>query len=184
MKINFDPRTTLLIVALEDELPRVLVNNWDVVYCGVGKVNATMTLCDALVTFQPQTVINYGTAGTLQSNLSGLHEVTRFLQRDMDVRAMGFALGQTPFEEQMVIDSGFNGLSCGTGDLFVSAQPEMKTDLVDMEAFALAKVCFHKKVEFRCFKFISDGADADAADDWPRHMAAGADRFVRTILNQ
>ena len=43
-------------------------------------------------------MVNYGSAGALRSGLAGLHQVTRFLQRDMDVRALGFALGQTPFE--------------------------------------------------------------------------------------
>ena len=27
-----------------------------------------------------------------------------FLQRDMDVRALGFSLGQTPFEDDVIID--------------------------------------------------------------------------------
>ena len=31
--------------------------------------------------------------------------------------------------------------SCGSGDSFVNKQIEMDVDLVDMEAYALAKVC-------------------------------------------
>ena len=55
----------------------------------------------------------------------------------MDVRALGFSLGQTPFEDDIIIDLNGDGLSCGTGDNFVSETPEMKSDLVDMEAYAL-----------------------------------------------
>ena len=44
---RFDPRTTLLVVALENQLPRDLVAGWQIVYSGVGKVNAAITLCDA-----------------------------------------------------------------------------------------------------------------------------------------
>ena len=50
---KFDPRTTLLVVALENELPRQLAVGWQIVYSGVGKVNAAITLCDALSSFGP-----------------------------------------------------------------------------------------------------------------------------------
>ena len=39
-------------------------------------------------------MVNYGSAGALRAGLAGLHRVTRFLQRDMDVRALGFALAK------------------------------------------------------------------------------------------
>ena len=35
-----------------------------------------------------------------------------------------------------------------------------------MEAFALAKVAELEKIDFLCLKYISDGADGNAADDW------------------
>ena len=62
MMTKFDPRTTLLIVALENELPRDLVAVWQIVYIGVGKLNAAITLCDALAYYKPQRVINDGGA--------------------------------------------------------------------------------------------------------------------------
>ena len=57
------------------------------------------------------------------AGLSGIHEVTKFVQRDMDARAIGFELGQTPFEDNIEIDLGRDGLTCGTGDSFVSDMP-------------------------------------------------------------
>jgi len=181
---KFDPRTTLLVVALESELPRDLLAGWQIVYSGVGKVNAAITLCDALASSSPKTVVNYGSAGALRTGLSGLYRVTRFQQRDMDVRALGFSLGQTPFEEDMIIDLDGDGLSCGTGDNFVSTPPEMNSDLVDMEAYALAKICRQKAVEFHCFKFISDNANNDAANDWMQKLALGAKLFSNEVLKK
>ena len=181
---RFDPTTTLLVVALENELPRHLVVGWQIVYSGVGKVNAAITLCDALASYRPKKVVNYGSAGALRTGLSGLYRVTRFQQRDMDVRALGFSLGQTPFEDDVIIDLDGDGLSCGTGDNFVSAPPEMTSDLVDMEAYALAKICRQKAVEFQCFKFISDNANGDAADDWIQKLAFGARLFYDEILQK
>ena len=181
---RFDPQKTLLIVALEDELPGNMAAGWTIVYTGVGKVNAAIALGDAIVTHQPKHVVNYGSAGALRPGLAGLHQVTRFLQRDMDVRALGFALGQTPFEGDGEILAGTGGLSCGTGDQFVSSPPELTSDLVDMEAYALAKICQQKVIDFQCFKFISDNADGDAAHDWSQQLAIGAKLFSAEILQQ
>jgi len=179
---SFDPATTLLVVALEDELPADMVPGWRIIYTGVGKINAAVALAAAVDKYQPLQVLNYGSAGALRPGLVGVHEVTRFYQRDMDVRALGFALGQTPFEDGTCIDLGRDGLSCGTGDQFVSAPPELDTDLVDMEAFALAKICRQQARDFHCFKYISDKADDAAATDWSQSLAIGARLFCDQIL--
>ncbi len=180
---KFDPQTSLLVVALEAELPRHIVDGWQVLYTGVGKVNAAVALCNALAKSKPpKMVINFGSAGSLRPDLTGIHEVTQFFQRDMDVRALGFDLGQTPFETAIALDLDRPGLSCGTGDHFVSAPPELQTDLVDMEAYALAKICQQQKIDFYCYKFISDNADEDAATDWSAQLAIGAKLFVDSIL--
>ena len=181
---KFDPRKTLLVVALENELPRNLAAGWQIVYSGVGKVNAAITLCDALASYKPKKVVNYGSAGALRTGLSGLYRVTRFQQRDMDARALGFSLGQTPFEDDVIIDLDGDGLSCGTGDNFVNAPPEMSSDLVDMEAYALAKICKQKAVEFHCFKFISDNANGNAANDWIQQLELGARLFCEKVLEE
>ncbi len=114
---------------------------WIIVYTGVGKVNVAIDIGDAIAKHQLRQVMNYGSAGALRPGLAGLHRVTRFLQRDMDVRALGFALGQTAFDDDGETLAGTSGLSCGTGDRFVSAPPELTSDLVDVEAYALAKIC-------------------------------------------
>ncbi|MDA8717179.1 hypothetical protein N9M78_04425 [Alphaproteobacteria bacterium] len=84
---KFDPQTTLLIVALEDELLGDMATGWTIVYTGVGKVNAAIALGDAIAVHQPTHVVSYGSAGALRPGLAGPHRVTRFLQRDMDVHA-------------------------------------------------------------------------------------------------
>ena len=48
MITRFDPKTTLLIVALENELPRDIAAGRTIVYTGVGKVNAAIALGDAI----------------------------------------------------------------------------------------------------------------------------------------
>ena len=70
--------------------------------------------------------------------MKGLVEVTRFFQRDLDATARGIKIGQTPYDDIVEINFGSGGYSCGTGDSFVTQTPKLKTDLVDMEAYAIA----------------------------------------------
>ena len=181
---KFDSKSTLIIVALELELPRHLLPGWNIIYSGVGKINASSSLCDSIQIYNPETVINFGSAGTLRQDLSGIHEVTRFIQRDMDATGLGFNLGQTPFEDGIAIELPRNGLTCGTGDQFVTTHPVLDSDLVDMEAFALAKICDQKGIDFYCFKFISDNADGDASIEWNKMLDKGGRQFAEIIQDQ
>jgi len=173
----------LLIVALKEELPRNLLPEFNIEYCGVGKINATYKALEIISKFEPKLIINFGTAGSLRKNLFGLHEVSHFFQRDMDATALGFKIGVTPFEERSVIDFGRTGLSCSSGDNFVSSPPELKTDLVDMEAYAIAKICVLKNVQFMCFKYVSDNADESASKNWKANASLGATAFKDMIKN-
>ena len=153
-------------------------------HIGVGKVNATYNLTKLIHEHNPSEVINYGTAGTIKKELSGLVEVTKFYQRDMDVRGLlDIKLGETPFDDINEILNFNEGYSCGTGDSFVNKQIEMDVDLVDMEAYALAKVCKLEGIKFRCFKYISDNADDSASIDWLENCKKGAKLFHTKINN-
>ena len=173
----------LLIIALKEELPRNLLPEFNIEYCGVGKINATYKALEIISKYEPKLIINFGTAGSLRKNLFGLHEVSHFFQRDMDARALGFKIGVTPFEERSVIDFGRTGLSCSSGDNFVSSPPELKTDLVDMEAYAIAKVCVLKNVQFMCFKYVSDNANESASKNWKANASLGATAFKDMVKN-
>jgi len=56
-------------------------------------------------------------------------------------------------------------------------------DVVDMEAYALAKVCYVFKKNFISFKYISDGANNNAIKDWSKNIHQGEELFKSTILN-
>jgi adenosylhomocysteine nucleosidase len=108
----------------------------------------------------------------------------RFAQRDMDVSGLGFAPGVTPFDETPAIIefpvrlAHLPQLLCSTADSFATHLHEVSGDLVDMEAFALARVCRAESVEFACAKYITDGADSDSATHWESALDAAARSFV------
>jgi len=171
-----------ILVALEQEFNTSALdkNKYQVFYTGVGKVNAAHVATKYAMQRTCDAVINYGTAGTLNKELIGqLVEVGTIHQRDMDARPLS-PLGTTPYDlehkasELTICDSPY---TLSTGDNFVTNTPEIVTDLVDMEAYAIAKVCKHLAVPFYCVKYASDFADADAAEHWQDNVNKGANLF-------
>jgi len=160
-----------------------------VLYTGVGKVNAAIVLTRRLAELardggQLPLVVNFGTAGSAQLPAGTLVACRRFADRDMDVGALGFAPGVTPFDAlPPVIEfpAAFPDLPdavCGSGDSFATARHGVDCDVVDMEAYALAKACSVAGAPFACAKYVSDGADEHAAEHWKANVAGAADRFL------
>ena len=188
-------KNILIVSALEVETQGQL-EDWDVIYTGVGKVNATMKLMSRLTDYnyaKPDLIINYGTAGSRKIKKKTLVDCTKFVQRDMDVTGLGFLRGETPFEQdppviiqQQNID--FNPIgrnaTCGTGDCFVEDKSQYYGEVVDMEAYALAKVCYNYDVPFISFKYITDGADEQAHEDWEANLADGIVEFKEKVLDK
>jgi len=189
----------LIVCALEAETQDQL-KEYDVLYTGVGKVNATIRLMERLSgiflsregALLPSVVINYGTAGSRRIEKKTLVDCTKFIQRDMDVTGLGFQRGETPFEKDPPIVlqtlSPFNNpigknLTCGTGDNFAEDKSQYYGEVVDMEAYALAKVCVYYAVPFISFKYITDGADDSAHDDWKANLADGVIEFKKVLEN-
>ena len=171
----------LILVAVEEELSSKDLPSFQIQYTGVGKINAAIKTLEIIKDYSPTQIINYGTAGRLNKKLEGLVEVTKFFQRDMDASPLGFKIGQTPFDDVQEIEFGTGGYSCGTGDSFVTRTPKLKTDLVDMEAYAIAKICYLNDIKFRCFKYISDNADGDANTDWVKNISIGKKLFIKKM---
>tara|TARA_B100001094_G_scaffold60035_1_gene55526 strand:- start:11600 stop:12145 length:546 start_codon:yes stop_codon:yes gene_type:complete len=156
--------------------------NTEVFFTGVGKVNAAATTEQIIKDYKPKLIINYGTAGTLKKEINGLVQVTGFVDRDMDATPQGFKLGQTPFEKDIML--GTPEVVCGTGDTFATSKPKIDCDIVDMEAYAIAKICKKHNVEFLCYKYISDSADDNASNEWEKNVAKGCKLFKEEVLDK
>jgi len=165
----------IFVAALKEETPEL--NKF--YHTGVGKINASIKLMELIHEHNPTQVINYGTAGSLKKEINGLIECTTFVQHDMDARGLlNFKLGETPFDSISTITMSHEGYTCGTGDKFVKHQLELECDIVDMEAYALAKVCKIHKIEFKCYKYISDYANDESSNDWIENCHKGAGEFL------
>ena len=190
----------LIVSALEQETQGQL-EDYRVLYTGVGKVNATLELTKVLqkahlhyMPPMPKLVINYGTAGSRKSPIGELVDCTKFIQRDMDVTGLGFMKHQTPYESpnEMVVrsTSEFNPIgknyTCGTGDSFVEniEKGDSNIDVFDMESYALAKVCYHYDISFISFKYITDNVDEHSPRDWEDNLCGGIVEFKEKVLTK
>lgn len=154
---------------------------------GIGKVAAAMGTAILLERFQPNLVINTGSAGGFDANLS-LGDViisTQVAYHDADVTAFGYAYGQMAGQaasfssdpqlmdvaEQALLaltptPNALRGLIC-TGDSFVHSKKQQdlirahfpNVIAVEMEAAAIAQVCQQFNVPFVVVRAISDVAD-------------------------
>jgi adenosylhomocysteine nucleosidase len=182
---------TLVVFALRLESAGVFeAAQVPVLYCGVGKVNAAIALTRELARYaergQPMPrVVNFGSAGSRLHPSGALVACHEFVQRDMDVSGLGFELGVTPFDEapsRLCFEPVFGQLPaavCGSGDSFATGAIGVECAVIDMEAYALAKVCWRERAGFACAKYVTDGADHAAADDWRRNLHKAADDFLR-----
>ncbi|MEL1241904.1 5'-methylthioadenosine/S-adenosylhomocysteine nucleosidase family protein [Flavobacterium flavipallidum] len=180
-KVQFAKENVLFVFALEMEAAAIF-EKLNTLFVGVGKVNAAYELTKAIYERKPDLIINLGSAGSSRFKKGDVICCSQFVQRDMDVRGLGVEQYVTPFANiPSVLEYGFKietlpqGI-CGTGDSFEMEHTETKYDVVDMEAYALATIAMKEEIPFLCLKYISDGADDNAAEDWPVlvHKAAVA----------
>jgi adenosylhomocysteine nucleosidase len=181
----------LVIMALPVESQGVFEREGvPVLYTGVGKINAAWALTRKLSEYRHANqamplVINFGTAGSRSFSAHTLVACHSFVQHDMDVTGLGFARGTTPFDDtpaRIEFDPTFTDLPqaiCASGDSFQTGECALACDVVDMEAYALAKVCRLEQAQFACVKYVTDGADDSSGSDWQDNLHRAADQFLR-----
>jgi len=175
----------LIITALESELKREsLPHGVEIVYSGVGKINAAMTSIKAIQQYSPNRILNFGTVGKIKPELQGLLEIGKVIQRDMDAEPLA-PRGSTPFcaRPQEYLSTG--KFLCGSGDSFVTLYDSwlhsQGVDVVDMELFAIAAVAHDHHISWQSFKYITDEANEDSGRDWQAKVHHGQDLFLDQI---
>ncbi|WP_281232032.1 nucleosidase [Flavobacterium gelatinilyticum] len=170
-KESFAKADILFSFALESEAAEVF-RGQNTLITGIGKVNAAYELSKAIQQKRPSVIINLGSAGSSCFQKGEVICCTKFVQRDMDVRGLGFALYETPLsglppvlEYGLLMDGLQEGI-CGTGDNFEMGHCSDAYNVVDMEAYSLAMIAMKENIPFLCLKYVSDGADDNAAEDW------------------
>jgi adenosylhomocysteine nucleosidase len=161
----------LVLVALDYEVP---LDSWSyscqIHYTGVGKINAAITTTKSILEFEPDLIVNLGTAGAVKLQPGEIACIGRVIERDFDARPIA-ERGVVPFDPAPnAFESVFSGVTCGSGDSFVtSLDPwflEQKVDIIDMELIGIAKAAFNFGVPWASFKYITDSLNSNSDSDW------------------
>lgn len=160
----------LLVVAFEEEA-KYLRTEHPVLITGVGKVNAVISLTQALASSgsKPSLIVNVGTAGGLRDGQGGIHVVSDVVQHDLDTGLLESLTGQVYGAPMLLPDR--DGVTLATGDTFISdsaarAKLAERATLVDMEGYAVAATAAALGVPIRMIKHVSDNADESATSTW------------------
>jgi adenosylhomocysteine nucleosidase len=178
----------LYVFALESEATHEFVTH-NPLFVGIGKLNAMYHLMKKIHESKPGIIINLGSAGSNKHQRGEVICCTQFIQRDMDVTPLGFEKYKTPFSiHEPVLRYGLKaqGLQegiCGTGDNFETGHNTTDYDVIDMEAYPLAWIAMQENIPFLCLKYISDGADGAAAEDWSESVKHAAAALKNAIGN-
>ncbi len=175
----------LIITALESELKRdSLPAGVQIVYSGIGKINSALTTTKAIHQYAPHQIMNFGTAGKVNASLHGLLSIGKVIQRDMDAEPLALR-GTTPFCPRPNEYHSAGQFICGSGDSFVTAHDpwlhEQGIDVVDMELYAIAAVAYEHGIPWTSYKYITDDANENSANDWQERVNHGQELFLQEL---
>ena len=176
---------------------------------GIGKVNAAVATAWVVHQFNPDCVINTGSAGGLGKGLKVGDVVIgdKAAHHDVDVTAFGYEWGQVPrlpavfdVDERLVGAAEqaarvFGGASVrrgliASGDQFVHSSgrvaeirsrfPDIQA--VEMEAAAIAQTCTQLGVPFVVIRAVSDSADEKADVSFDEFLKTAAVHSAEMVL--
>jgi adenosylhomocysteine nucleosidase len=174
----------IVVFALNEEAPNLFKEYSNVFEIGVGKVNASIHTMYLINKYKPKRVINLGTAGGLTVG-TGIYRINKFFQHDVNMMPLGLKPGQILSDDLSVIEIEGEGKSCASGDIFVTEPNKLRLncDIIEMEAYAVAKACIITNIDFEVYKYITDAGDSAASKDWVEAVASG-EMLYRHILNK
>ena len=171
----------LVLFALAGEAPN-LFKYQNVLSVGVGKVNSAIMTMHYIRVFKPKRIINLGTAGGVSVH-SGIHRVNTIIQHDVNLRPLGLEPGIHLLDDMSILNLGGEGITCASGDFFVADKNRLRVpcDLVEMEAYSIAKAAMVSGVEVEVWKYVSDAADESAGKVWRDSVSAGEEYYVKVL---
>src|SRR5699024_8730016 len=143
---------------------------------GIGKVNAAMTTAILMEKYQPTFVINTGSAGGFSEALKVGDVVISdaVVHHDVDVTAFDYVHGQVP---QMPATFKADQTKVQTiRELF----PTMIA--CEMEAAAIAQVCYQYNVPFVVIRALSDIAGQEAPMSFQQFLEVAATNAATLII--
>lgn len=173
---------------------------------GIGKVAAASATALMIDNFEPDLVVNTGSAGALDPDLKIGDEVigTKVAYSDVDVTVFGYAYGQVPnkplyYQADPTVVKDFEQLApvkeglIVSGDQFVqdTAKKRILTHfpealVAEMEAAAVAQVAYQFGTPFIVLRGVSDLANGDSGvvfDDYVVEAGRASAKLLLSYLD-
>ncbi|TCT27065.1 adenosylhomocysteine nucleosidase [Melghiribacillus thermohalophilus] len=176
---------------------------------GIGKVNAAMSTTILHERYHPDYVINTGSAGGFSAELEvgDLIISDRVLHHDVDVTVFNYAYGQVPgmpphyeADERLIslaisAAGSIKGIQAvkgliATGDSFMNEEgriefirkqfPDMQA--AEMEAAAIAQVCYQYGTPFVIVRSLSDIAGKESHISFEKYLSQAAQHSAQLIM--
>ena len=184
-------RKVLYVMATNAEYLDALQSRFTPLICGVGPVEAALSLTRFLAQSErPDHVMSIGSAGSATLTQGDVYQVSAVSYRDMDASAFGFEKGVTPFLQQpALVDLSpllsswpMGSISTGANVVSGSGYAAIGADMVDMESWALLRVCQEFDIPFHGLRGISDGAEeVSQYSDWTALLPVIDDRLAQAV---
>ena len=175
---------------------------------GVGKVNAAISTTLLLHQYKPDYVINTGTAGGFDPslNIGDLVISENVLHHDVNVTSFGYEAGQLPglptlfspdkqllaitIKQLDALDIPYRQGLIASGDRFIHEGNDVNTirrlfpDMMacEMEAAAVAQVCYKFKIPFIVIRAISDIPGKENVRDFKIFLKTSTQTYTRLLI--
>ncbi len=177
---------------------------------GIGKVNAAIATTILFERYQPGFVINTGSAGGFHNDLEvgDLVISTEVVHHDVDVTAFDYKYGQVPglpasfqadpilIEKAMLAAKKLDEIEAmkgliSTGDSFMQAEAKVQfvrekfpqMIAAEMEAAAIAQVCYQYSRPFVIIRALSDIAGKDSSVSFDAFLEKAAANAANLIID-
>jgi adenosylhomocysteine nucleosidase len=158
---------TLLVFATdtENQLSKRILKKCDFLITGIGKLNAALSLFQALQKKPIERIVNVGICGSLvpRYDVGEILAIHRVIEGDRD------SFGESLQWDLPVLDRSLPKAVLVTRDTTIKTVFEKKQmlsmggEVVDMEGVALAKVARKMRVPLYCLKIVSDRVNAHSS---------------------
>ena len=181
---DFAGTNVLFAIAANQEYGPHLEKLFKPLMIGIGPVEAAINLSAALTELKlagdlPDLVVTLGSAGSRTLEQAEVYQATSVSYRDMDCSALGFEQGITPYLNLPAVlemphripDVPEARLSTGANVVSGIAYDAIDADMVDMETYAILRVCQKFDVPLIGLRGISDGKEElEKLSDWTAYL--------------
>ncbi len=197
-------RRILFVMATDHEYGVELQCRFRPLISGVGPVESAAALGAALARLdadgrRPDLVVSLGSAGSGTLPRGNVFCVSKVSWRDVDASALGIPAGVTPFlgiDPVQIVPWQVPGvpaasLSTGADIVTGSRYDHIDAEMVDMETWAVLRVCQRADIGLVGLRGISDGRDdLDGMSDWAdmltvidQELALAVDRLGEAVAD-